>query len=80
MFTSRSVNEYYLNEQQNELNAALFKEALLKAEVRINESEKNKHPHAREKYGALIPSKTYVVTPVLIYLNILVFQIGRAHV
>ncbi len=73
VFTSRSVNEYYLNEQQNELNAALFKEALLKAEVRINESEKNKHPHAREKYGALIPSKTYVVTPVLIYLNILVF-------
>jgi len=29
----------------------------------------------RERFGALIPSKTYLVTPTLIYLNILVFII-----
>jgi rhomboid protease GluP len=73
VLTSRSVNEYYLNERQNELNASLFTDALVKIATQISENEKMKHPHTREKYGALIPSKTYLVTPVLIYLNILVF-------
>ena len=73
VLSSRSVNEYYLNDRQNELNATLFKDALANVVFQIAENEKKKHPHAREKYGALIPSKTYIVTPVLIYLNILVF-------
>ena len=79
VLTSRSVNEYYLNAKQNELNAALFTEALGKIASRVTAEERNRHPHTREKYGALIPSKTYMVTPILMYLNILIFFLIRLY-
>ncbi len=42
----------------------------------IDEQDKrnrNLHPMHREKYGALIPSRSYQVTPFIIYINALVF-------
>ncbi len=36
------------------------------------EADRNLHPTNREKYGALIPSKSYLVTPLILYANVFV--------
>ncbi len=41
--------------------------------VQIEEADRNLHPMHREKYGALLISKSYLVTPLLVYINVLVF-------
>lgn len=41
--------------------------------VQIEEADRNLHPMHREKYGALLISKSYIVTPLLVYMNVLVF-------
>ena len=75
VFTSRSLNEYYWTENQNKINAAIFKQAVSAVIARDREREKKQNPLAREQYGAFIPSKTYLVTPVLLYINVLVFLV-----
>ena len=72
-FRSVSMNEYYQRDQQNKLNADLFKQAITTILKKEREVEKTTNPLNREKYGAFVPSKTYLVTPVLLYLNVFVF-------
>lgn len=63
----------YTGEAQHRQNAVRYKQAV--AEV-IEEQEKavrNMLPAQREKYGALLISKSYLVTPVIVYANTLVF-------
>ncbi len=70
---SKSVNEYYANDQQNLANIALLKNAISRVAEEEEKKNRNMHPMHREKYGALVISKSYVVTPVLVYLNVIVF-------
>ena len=73
IFCSSHANEYYQADNQNNNNAALFKEAIARIIKRNQENEKKLNPLKREKFGALVPSKTYLVSPVLIYLNTFIF-------
>jgi len=55
----------------------VFMDRLLRAieleRAQIEEADRNLHPMHREKYGALLISKSYLVTPVLVYFNVLLF-------
>jgi membrane associated rhomboid family serine protease len=73
IFSSKAMNEYYQRDNQNKLNAELFKKTIAAIIKKNQQSEKSANPLTREKYGAMFPSKTYLVTPVLAYLNVLVF-------
>lgn len=70
---SRSVNEYYANDAQNQANIALLNDAIQKVAAEEERRNRNLHPMHREKYGALVISKTYLITPLLVYANALVF-------
>jgi membrane associated rhomboid family serine protease len=70
--TSVPVNEY-------NADAALCSESMDRLQkgiaLALEEQEladRNLHPMHREKYGALVISKSYVVTPILVYINVLV--------
>jgi rhomboid protease GluP len=39
----------------------------------MEQADRNLHPMHREKYGALLISKSYLVTPVLVYMNVFVY-------
>jgi len=73
VFHSRSSNEYYNNADKNKNNAEEFRQAFSKVVEKGKDVQKKLQFAGKEQWGALIPSKTYLVTPVLIYLNILVF-------
>jgi len=73
IFHSKPVNEYYWADNQNATNAELFKKAIAAAVEKNKKAERNLSSAKREKFGALIPSKTYLVTPLLVYINVLVF-------
>jgi len=75
VFYSKSVNEYYWTDNQNIINASLFKSQLSVVIEENNRIERNLKPLNRAKLGALVPSKAYSVTPVIIYLNVLIFLI-----
>lgn len=66
---SKPANEYYFDEGKVLQNIRLLKATIdkLVGEARI--ADRNLHPMHREKFGALVPSKSYLVTPVLVYLN-----------
>lgn len=70
---SRSANGYYWNEEQNKQNAARFGMAMAALTEAQEKTNRNLHPMHREKYGALLPSKSYLITPVIVYSNVLVF-------
>lgn len=70
---SKSVNEYYWVDDQNRINAEQFKQAVLAVIEKNRQIDKKLKLFTQEKFGALVPSKTYLITPILIYLNILVF-------
>ncbi len=70
---SQPVNEYYMEEGQSQRNLQLFKQAMAAALHEHELEERNLHPMQREKWGALVPSKTYLVTPLIVYANALVF-------
>jgi len=73
--SSRPANEYYYHESLNERNTAQFITTLDLIIEEDAKAERSKHPMHREKYGALLISRTYVVTPVLVYINALIFLI-----
>jgi len=75
VFHSRSVNEYYWTDNQNIINAQLFKNELEAVIEKNKQVERNLKPINRAKLGALVPSKAYTITPILIYLNVLIFLI-----
>lgn len=49
--------------------------ATLLALTEMELADRNLHPMHREKYGALLLSKTYKVTPVIVYINVLVYLV-----
>ena len=69
---SRLVNEYD-DETAIRKNAELFKEAIAHVIDEHHKADRNLHPMHREKYGALVPSRSYLATPLLVYSNVLVF-------
>ncbi len=70
---SRPVNEYYWDEAQSRKNIEQFKALVARIIEQQERADRNLHPMHREKYGALILSKSYVVTPLIVYSNVLVF-------
>ncbi|GAA4460302.1 hypothetical protein GCM10023093_02700 [Nemorincola caseinilytica] len=70
---SRPANEYYHDAAMVRNNAILFRKALAQVIEEEEKADRNLHPMHREKYGALLISKSYVVTPLLVYANTLVF-------
>ena len=70
-YISRPLHEYYGGDPR--ANAKLFSAEMGKAVAAYEKAERNLHPVHREKYGALIPSKSYLVTPLIFYVNVLVF-------
>ncbi len=50
-----------------------FYSAIEAALLQIELADRNMHPMHREKYGALLISKTYKATPVIVYINVLVY-------
>ena len=73
VISSRSVNEYYWVDGQNQKNVELLNRAFAYVIAHKQKADKKLNPLAREKYGAFVPSRTYQVTPILIYLNVFVF-------
>ncbi|XZF16238.1 rhomboid family intramembrane serine protease [Chitinophagaceae bacterium MMS25-I14] len=73
VFQSISRDYYNSEEEKNRQNAVLLKEIIPQAIEELEKEDRNLHPMHREKYGALIPSKSYLVTPVVIYINVLIY-------
>lgn len=73
LFRSMLQDQFSPDEDQNRHNAERYKTAIAAAVIAAEKKERSIHPMHREKFGALIPSKTYTVTPVLLYINVLVF-------
>lgn len=71
--SSRPVNEYYWDDAQNQKNVAQFAAVVAALVAEQEKADRNLHPMHREPYGALVPSKSYQVTPYLVYANALVF-------
>ncbi len=69
----RPLVEGYWSDTQSRQLAELFKQAIAQAIEEQEKADRNLHPMHREKYGALIPSKSYLVTPLLVYANVLVY-------
>jgi rhomboid protease GluP len=69
----RPVNEYYWTNEPGRKNAELFRLAIDSAVAEHTKAARSQHPMHREKYGALVVSKSYKVTPILVYANVLVF-------
>jgi len=74
-FHSAPRDQFYRDETQNERNAVSFKETMATIAAEIEKADRNLHPMHREKYGALIPSKSYKITPLLVYLNALILLV-----
>ena len=70
---SQPVNELYWDETQSSKNAELFKVVISKIITAHEKADRNLHPMHREKWGALVPSKSYLITPVIVYINVVVF-------
>ncbi|MCW3121407.1 MAG: rhomboid family intrarane serine protease [Flavipsychrobacter sp.] len=73
IFTSRSMNEYYLLNNQNEENYVRYMTAFTGILTGRKTPVNKFNPQPQEPYGALVPSKTYLVTPLLIYTNAAIF-------
>jgi membrane associated rhomboid family serine protease len=69
----KPVNEYYHDEALSRQHANNFKQVMARLTASYDKANRNMHPVHREKWGALLPSKSYTVTPYLVYANVLVF-------
>ena len=73
IISSKPANEYFADTEAHARNAQLFRQSISRVIEEADKNHRNLHPMHREKYGALIPSKSYLVTPLLVYANTLVF-------
>lgn len=71
--TSKSADGYYFDQEQSIRNIELFKHVIGQFIEAYDKADRNLHPMHREKFGALVPSKSYMTTPLLVYANVLVF-------
>lgn len=69
----KSANEYYWDESAGRANIELFKKVIAKVIEEQEKADRNMLPVNREKYGALVPSKSYLVTPLIVYSIALVY-------
>lgn len=69
----RSANEYYHDAELSKRHADNFRRVMAQLTTGYDKANRNMHPIHREQWGALLPSKSYTVTPYLIYANLLVF-------
>lgn len=67
------INEYYWNQEQIITVVAQLRSELDEQIANQSIAKRSRHPMHREKYGALFLSKTYVVTPLLLYSCAIVF-------
>ncbi len=72
-FRCRPINDYCQDEAQSSINAVRYKQAMAIMHEAQEKANRNMHPMHREKYGAIFPSKSYIVTPLLVYANVLVY-------
>ena len=70
---SRPMNGYYCDDLTIARNAELLQQAIAAAANEAQIADRNLHPMHREPYGALVFSKSYTITPLLVYTNVLVF-------
>ncbi len=70
---SKPFNEYYCDSAYTEQSIAALLQRIDHAAKEAHLAHRNMLPQHREKWGALIPSKTYLATPLLVYANVLVF-------
>jgi rhomboid protease GluP len=70
-----SVNEYYYDEAISREHAAALKQAVTAVIQEDEIAMRNLHPMNREKYGALVFSKSYKITPFIVYTNAIVYLI-----
>lgn len=68
-----SANEYYHDPAISRENARRFGVVMDQLITAYDKADRNLHPMNREKWGALIPSKSYLITPLLAYANAAVF-------
>ena len=73
IFHSRSVDNVDLTDDQNAANAELFITSLNNVVETYSQAEKDLKFLDKGKLIALVPSRTYLVTPLLIYANVLIF-------
>jgi membrane associated rhomboid family serine protease len=75
MVRVQQTEAYYQSYNIAPALATQLRDALPAALVAVEHADRNLHPMHREKYGALVPSKSYLITPLLVYLNALVFVV-----
>ncbi len=71
--TIKSANDYYHDRELSKQHAANFAGVMAGLTEAYDKANRNLHPMHREQWGALVPSKSYMVTPYLVYANLLVF-------
>jgi len=71
-FTSCAVNTDHWPEDRNELNAENFRLAVSGILERKRRAQQTPYPKSGEKFSVLIPSRTYLITPLLLYANVIV--------
>jgi membrane associated rhomboid family serine protease len=70
---SHPAYEYYQEYEQSNNNGQLLRQAIAHIVEEDEIADRNMHPMHREKWGALVISKSYVITPLIVYANALVF-------
>ncbi len=73
LLTSRSSDGYYRDEAQTRQHVELLKHVIDQFIDAYDKADRNLHPMHRERFGALLPSKSYLTTPLIVYTNVLVF-------
>ena len=71
----KPIHEYYWEEGLNKQKIELFIRTLDKVIAEYIKADRNLHPMHREKYGALVPSKSYLITPIIVYINVAIFLV-----
>jgi rhomboid protease GluP len=69
------LDEYYNNFSITEHNATQIRTVMQRLAEQHYYKYRNLHPMDRPKWGALVPSATHIVTPLLVYINVLLFAI-----
>jgi rhomboid protease GluP len=69
------LDEYYNNFSVTEHNAAQIRTVMQQMAEQHYTKYRNLHPMDRPKWGALVPSAKHIVTPLLVYVNVLLFAI-----
>lgn len=72
-FRSIPINEYFWNDAQHRHNAMQFKQAMALMATAQHKADRSRNPVFREKFGAFVPSKTYLFTPLILYSIALVY-------